>query len=1126
MKRVEVKNVWEKYRIKFIEGKNIIWEDIWALKGISFEVEEGETVGIVGENGAGKSTLLRIIAGMLEPDKGEVMTKGRISSLMELGAGFNPELTGKENILLNAELYGINRQNIYTKIDQIVNFAGIGRFINAPLKYYSQGMYVRLAFALAIFVEPEILLIDDILSVGDEESQRKCLDKIWLLKGAKKTILLVSHDMEMIKKICDRVIVLNKGEKLYEADPRRAIFHYRQERGEEKSKAMISFGKGGRIVFNNGRFFLTYKEEPITKGNSGFMVFSSPRKGVNIESFLFSWNVETDEAGNIIAEGVYAKYNVKAKLVIFQKQGGIKAVAENNSGLFQRANLFLEAQYSHWADLEEEGEFGIFSHKTEWQPLKENIPAKTIIFKPESKTVPNVIVEALVAERMGIYNSGYQEESRIITVFGKDNLVINIGLAEEFLQIKSILEEKKKSIEKERERIRRNILISRTLTSGPLKLFLDPDNKRIALFYKEKEITAGMGLHIAFLLGDKWYSNQEAGFTYRRQQDLLIIKLNFNKIGLYSIWQIKLKDNKLFWEAVTYNPKNTPLEELKFGIFVLPAYQEFFAGRQKTSFPEEFTLWQDMALEDARAEKAGFISSHFPSLSLAKTTAAEFLIQNGDRDSRLRSLQMVFRHKPFKPQLSFATHMDFYADSKPLLAYIANQQQQYLKQQELKRQQEEQKRTLTSGPLKLFLDPDNKRIALFYKEKEVTAGMGLYVAIYRKGKYWLHSFEGQWSKLIRRGDNLDLEVYFSRGFISRMFLRIQKTREGFKMINYEKSREKNIDLLRRLVIETKESEIISWSMDEEKGVFSKEFVGGNIAPVKVFNPHHKGVWLAFHDGGFFVGLNNKSRKSTGIVSLYSKKTSAETANVVEINTLEYYKAEDCNKNINNKDIFCLDRKKKKVTFQKNALPYFWINKDNLELVLKNGVLSIIKDKKILTGPMGFYVSLRQNSIWYDSQRSFYRINRPSSRRLVGRFYLPHIDLQQKWCLAIKNNTVIVDVKIDNPKKAFFEIVQFCLNLSLHYKIWHAGSFQGEFSDNFTSYYDIVPFRFWYGKAKNLEVEGENMPPLKFSAIDSNTNIYGIAENTDDFYKSRIVGFQSSLIEKSIISFRGKIEIDA
>ena len=896
MKRVEVKNVWEKYRIKFIEGKNIIWEDIWALKGISFEVEEGETVGIVGENGAGKSTLLRIIAGMLEPDKGEVMTKGRISSLMELGAGFNPELTGKENILLNAELYGINRQNIYTKIDQIVNFAGIGRFINAPLKYYSQGMYVRLAFALAIFVEPDILLIDDILSVGDEESQKKCLDKIWLLKEAKKTILLVSHDMEMIKKICDRVIVLNKGEKLYEADPRRAIFHYRQERGEEKSKAMISFGKGGRVVFNNGRFFLAYKEEPITKGSSGFMVFSSPRKGINIESFLFSWNVETDKKGDIIAEGVYAKYSIRAKIAIFQKQAGIKIMVENDNGLFQRMNLFLETQYSHWADLEEEGEFGIFSHKTEWLPLKENIPAKTIVFKLESNMVPNIIVEALVAERMGIYNSGYQEESRIITVFGKDNLVINMGFAEEFLQIKSILEEKKKNIEKERERIRRNILISRTLTSGPLKL---------------------------------------------------------------------------------------------------------------------------------------------------------------------------------------------------------------------------------------FLDPDNKKIALFYKEKEVTAGMGLYVAIYRKGKYWLHSFEGQWSKLIRRGDNLDLEVYFSRGFISRMFLRIQKTREGFEMINYEKSREKNIDLLRRLVIETKESEIISWSMDEEKGVFSKKFVGGNIAPVKVFNPHQRGIWLVLRNKRkFFIGLDNKSRKSTGIVSLYSKKTSAETANVVEINTLEYYKAEDCNKNTNSKDIFCLNRKKKEVTFQKNALPYFWINKDNLELVLKNGVLSIIKDKKILTGPMGFYVSLRQNSIWYDSQRSFYKINRTSSRRLVGRFYLPHIDLQQKWCLAIKNNAVVVDVKIDNPKKAFFEIVQFCLNLSLHYKIWHASSFQGEFSDNFTSYYDIVPFRFWYGEARNLEARGKNIPPVKFSAIDSNTDIYSIAENTDDFYKSRIVGFQSSLIEKSIISFRGKIEIDA
>ena len=169
MNAIEFTDIWEKYRLKYSINGKTIWEELWALKDINFSVQKGEVVGIIGQNGAGKTTLLKLIAGMLMPDRGEVKVAGRVSTLMELGAGFNPEFTGRENIVINSRIYGISDDEILEKkILDIVEFSGLGKFIDAPMKCYSQGMYTRLAFALAIYVDPDILLIDDVLAVGDE----------------------------------------------------------------------------------------------------------------------------------------------------------------------------------------------------------------------------------------------------------------------------------------------------------------------------------------------------------------------------------------------------------------------------------------------------------------------------------------------------------------------------------------------------------------------------------------------------------------------------------------------------------------------------------------------------------------------------------------------------------------------------------------------------------------------------------------------------------------------------------------------------------------------------------------------------------------------------------------------
>lgn len=204
------------------------YKEHFALDDVSFQVHQGETVGIIGTNGSGKSTILKIITGVLNPTAGEVRVNGRISALLELGAGFNGEYSGIENVYLNGTMIGFSREEIDAKMDDILSFADIGEFVHQPVKTYSSGMFVRLAFAVAINIEPEILIVDEALSVGDVFFQAKCYRKFEEFKEMGKTILFVSHDLSSIGKYCDRVVLLNQGHKLAEGGAKDMVNLYRK----------------------------------------------------------------------------------------------------------------------------------------------------------------------------------------------------------------------------------------------------------------------------------------------------------------------------------------------------------------------------------------------------------------------------------------------------------------------------------------------------------------------------------------------------------------------------------------------------------------------------------------------------------------------------------------------------------------------------------------------------------------------------------------------------------------------------------------------------------------------------------------------------------------------------------
>jgi ABC-2 type transport system ATP-binding protein len=221
----------EKYtslKERVIHMGRIPYDEFWALNDIDLEIKEGETIGLLGHNGSGKSTLLKCMAGILMPTSGEIRTVGRLAALLELGAGFHPDLTGRENVYMNASILGMSKREIDKRFDEIVGFAELERFIDNQVKYYSSGMYVRLGFAVAVNMDPDILLVDEVLAVGDELFQRKCIDRVKRFQKEGRTIVFVTHGADMVRQICDRAAVLDQGNMVALGTPGEAVRSYRE----------------------------------------------------------------------------------------------------------------------------------------------------------------------------------------------------------------------------------------------------------------------------------------------------------------------------------------------------------------------------------------------------------------------------------------------------------------------------------------------------------------------------------------------------------------------------------------------------------------------------------------------------------------------------------------------------------------------------------------------------------------------------------------------------------------------------------------------------------------------------------------------------------------------------------
>ncbi|MEP0870506.1 ABC transporter ATP-binding protein [Trichocoleus desertorum AS-A10] len=307
-------------------------EEFWALKDVSFEIKQGDRVGIIGRNGAGKSTLLKLLSRITEPTTGRISVKGRVASLLEVGTGFHPELTGRENIYLNGAILGMNKAEIHRKFDEIVNFAEVEKFLDTPVKYYSSGMYVRLAFAVAAHLDTEILIVDEVLAVGDAKFQKKCLSKIGEVTQEGKTVLFVSHQMSAIENLCSQAFVLNSGGIVFSGNTKSAVAYYLKDLEEYTQEIKItSIKRSGTGELRITGFSLenTYGERLLAAASGNDLVLAFhyeliDEKPLRDVSFGFSIHSSFGETITIL----YSDY-IGTTFSVLPLKGKIKCVIQD-----------------------------------------------------------------------------------------------------------------------------------------------------------------------------------------------------------------------------------------------------------------------------------------------------------------------------------------------------------------------------------------------------------------------------------------------------------------------------------------------------------------------------------------------------------------------------------------------------------------------------------------------------------------------------------------------------------------------------------------------------------------------------------------------------------------------------
>ncbi len=484
-------------------------EHFTALRDISLEVAAGESLGIIGRNGSGKSTLLSIIAGVTLPTEGFARVHGRVASLLELGAGFNPVLTGRENIYLNAGLLGMRHAQVDAVYDEIVRFSGIGAFMDQPVETYSSGMYVRIAFSVAAFVNPDIFLADEVLAVGDAEFQRKCRAKIGELREQGKTIVFVSHDLGIVNTLCERIVLLDKGGMIQRETPQKTITYYLRQVGRDKG--IHTFSEGAQeAVHCDGHISVFHNQEEVSAPGGFRMELAS--LGQRHASTDADWEVvEGGPAGCTLA-GRMMRLPLLLLWRLRFEQGGfvwrIEMEAERDCTLTEiTAQLFLPDAYTRWIYGEVSGDFPqITPADTEWNVVvAQEMKTPVTAVLPEDATPLPPLVFHLHRENpfFSLFwaNTEYMNHGRVLCAtahFPETDHTFTKGMHP--------LIEITMDMNVSRDEVEKRVSVDRTLDCGRLSARFEKG--RIRLSWDGNELTTYLHVYATMLIAQLWNDSQ------------------------------------------------------------------------------------------------------------------------------------------------------------------------------------------------------------------------------------------------------------------------------------------------------------------------------------------------------------------------------------------------------------------------------------------------------------------------------------------------------------------------------------------------------------------------------------------------------------------------------------------
>lgn len=592
---IKLEDVWEMYRIKFIVEGKASWENIWALRGINFSLEKGQLLGIIGENGSGKSTLLKLIAGMLKPDRGLVEVLGSVAGVLELGAGFQVELTGRENISLQLELFGLRIEQAKERFQKIIDFAEIGKFIDAPVKCYSQGMFVRLAFAIAVHMDSDIFLIDDTLAVGDEYFQKKCIKEIFKIKQKGKTVIIVTHDMVMLQKLCARTIFLKQGVLIKDEDTAKAISFYSQTVGSPKGIAIVE-KKQFSLVFNNGKLLLYWNGELVTSSSGAYTTFSVANRWYS--STQAEWEVKEESPGAFTAIGRFYQLGLTqfwriAVSEIFEIKWDIELEMDKGIELSEMyTNLTVKDEYSQWFADSEKGDFpAIKDQDKNWSPLfvKNDLSARIgvcpqVLGSPQA---PSLLFEQFslgYSTQASILNSDYLTHCRILQyrLNPYSNKLAN--QADRFICFAGKIAVNTADLDSYIVKAQNEFILS----TPELRLIFD--NGRCILEYRGIRLTKDNHIFTSIYANGKWHFSNSAQWSFRKQGDHKIIATGkWPFLPLAQVWEIEVdKENSIKWNVFLQVNVELVIEQQYISIVGVSDYSHWFSEYGSGAFPESF----------------------------------------------------------------------------------------------------------------------------------------------------------------------------------------------------------------------------------------------------------------------------------------------------------------------------------------------------------------------------------------------------------------------------------------------------------------------------------------------------------------------------------------------------------